>query len=569
MNVRMTTVAAGLLVLWCGGGAVGAAPGTPAPTGDTARKVWVYFHDKGFTSPADEAAAVAALERTYAPRAVERRRQRRTAPGLFDARDLPVSPAYLAAVTAAGGEVHVSSRWLNAASVRATPDEAAAIRALPCVARVEPVRAGRGRGDSRPTMRGPLAPGGEGGGGARSFYGLSEFQLAQITLPALHDAGYTGAGVVIGVLDTGFWLAHAAFNDPVRPLHVVAEHDFINGDGNTGIEPGDHPDQHFHGTAILSVISGYRPGEFVGGAYDAAVILCKTEDITSETPIEEDNYVAGLEFIEAHGGDVATSSLGYIDWYTQEDLDGQTAVTTIGVNVATENGVYCCTAAGNMGHDDVPGTSHLMAPGDAFRVITVGAVSSEGSVVGFSADGPTADGRVKPEVLAMGADVWCVWPYDTGSYALVAGTSIATPLVAGAVACLAQAHPTWTVDQLRNMLLKTASDYAGTGTFDPLYVRGYGLVDAHAACASDCNANGVPDAEDIAGGASRDHNRDGVPDECQCVADLNGDGSLNSLDLLAFLNLFDASDPLADWDENGVQNSLDLLAYLNAFNDGC
>lgn len=112
--------------------------------------------------------------------------------------------------------------------------------------------------------------------------------------------------------------------------------------------------QHWHGTAILGTIGAYKPDTLIGGAYDAAFYLAKTEDITREEPIEEDFYVAGLQWIEANGADLATSSLGYIDWYTQDDLDGETATTTIAVNIATANGLACCTAAGNGGHDNAP-----------------------------------------------------------------------------------------------------------------------------------------------------------------------------------------------------------------------
>jgi subtilisin family serine protease len=269
------------------------------------------------------------------------------------------------------------------------------------------------------------------------------------------------------------------------------------------------------------------------------VILCKTEDTTSETPIEEDYYVAGLEFIEANGGDMATSSVGYIDWYSQDDLDGQTAVTTIGVNVATANGVHCCTAAGNSGHDGDPSTSHLIAPADAFEVIACGAVSIEGTITGFSSDGPTADGRVKPELLACGADTFTVWPYDSTGYAQASGTSLSTPLVASAVACLIGARPSWTPHQMRERLFRTASDFAQFGTPDPDFVRGYGILAAAAALAD------------------------------ECAPDVNGDGRVDTQDVLAFLNLWAAGDARADFNTDGLIDTRDVLSFLNAWAAGC
>jgi hypothetical protein len=297
----------------------------------------------------------------------------------------------------------------------------------------------------------------------------------------LHDEGFSGENVIIGVLDTGFKRSHAAFNNPDRPLNVVAEWDFVNDDPHASPEPGDPATQHHHGTMVLGVLGAYMPGSLVGGSYEASFILCKTEDVTDEHPAEEDNYVAGLEFVEAHGGDLVTASLGYIDWYTQKDLDGLTAVTTIAVNAATSRGVHCCNAAGNSGHDSDPATSRLLAPADAFKAITCGAVKSSGGTATFSADGPTADGRVKPEVLARGQDTRTISPTSDSAYTSGNGTSLSTPVVAGAVACLIQARPHWTVDQMRTALFETADYFAAQGTHDPAFVRGFGIIDAFAA----------------------------------------------------------------------------------------
>lgn len=439
---------------------------------------WVLFADKGIESPAALQSALAAVESAADPHTISRRRARRTLPGLFDESDLPVVDSYVQAVKATGARVRVTSRWVNAVSVEATAEQLAAISQLPFVERTQPVARSR-RIEPLPEIN-PL---GEAGQGQRTagFYGRSEEQLTQINLIQLHEAGYTGQGIRIGVLDTGFRRTHDAFNDPNHPLQVIAEYDFVNDDPNTAPEGGDHPDQHTHGTIILGTLGAYLPGEYVGAAYDASFILCKTEDITSETPVEEDYYVAGLEFIEANGGDMATASLIYIDWYTQEDLDGQTAVCTIGVNMATANGVHCCNAAGNSGHDQNPATSHLGAPADAFQVITCGAVEPTGEIAGFSSDGPTADGRNKPEVLARGTQVISVSPDSDTSYSESAGTSVSTPQIAGVVACLTSARPNWSVDQLREALFASGDYFIANGTFDPLYVHGFGIIDAYRA----------------------------------------------------------------------------------------
>ena len=485
------------------------------------QKVWVLFADKAVTPQ-----ALAEAEEGLNDRTRVRRERRRSSSGLVDARDLPVRQDYVDAVAAIAGEPIVVSRWLNAVSVMATPDEMADLSQQRFVSSIRPV-ADLGRPDVAADAT-DVSPEG--------FYGLSGPQISQLGLDALHLDGYTGDGVVIGVLDTGFNKDHVAFNHPDHPLDILLEHDFVANDGETGIEAGDDPQQHVHGTYILGVLGAYAPGTLVGAAYDASYILCKVETVEFEGPPEEDWFVAGLELIEANGGDVATSSVVAF-FYSPDQLDGDTSMMAKAFNVATDNGLHCAQGAGNNGHDDDPTTHHLVTPADAFGVISCGAVDAAGDIAAFSSDGPTVDGRLKPEVLSRGQSTHTVHPDVLDGYATASGTSLATPLVAAAVACLTEARASWTVKQMREAVFHGASDYAKTGLTDPLFIRGYGIVSAPAALI--------------------------------CEADVNGDGELSILDFVAFQGLFQAGDAAADCNADGELNVLDFVCFQSLFQAGC
>ncbi|MCG3137177.1 MAG: hypothetical protein HJJLKODD_01020 [Phycisphaerae bacterium] len=514
---------------------------------DAEFKVWIFFTDKGEQSTTLRHAQLAIAENLLRPEALTRRAARGRYGAALRFEDWPVRSDYLEAVRQTGARIHVTSRWLNAASSWVTTAQLHHLAALPCVSKIQPVR--------QLARIAPVSATEAGSVGQRQkhagFYGLAEQQLNQINLPAVHAAGYTGQGVIVGILDTGFNTTHVAFNNPSHPLQVIAEWDFINDDPETANEPGDPSDQHNHGTYILGTLAAYLPDTLVGAAYDAAYVLAKTEDVSQEVPAEEDNYVAGLEFVEQNGADLATSSLGYIDWYTQADLDGLTAVTTIAVNIATANGLYITTAAGNEGHDSNPLTSHLIAPADALQVLTCGAVSVTGTIAGFSSDGPTADGRVKPELLACGVNTMTVSAINPNNYAVVNGTSLSTPLLAGVVACLVDARPNWTVDQMRLHLLNTGDYFVAHQTYEPTYVRGYGVVNAFLAM-NDCNANSIADSVDLANcngaGWCLDCNGNGVLDGCDLdVTDPDGDTQIS-----------------ADCNTNIIPDECDIAALFSA-----
>ena len=248
--------------------------------------------------------------------------RRRTALGAdlgLDFTDIPVYPAYVFALTRCGdSRVHRQSRWLNAVSITSSAE--AAPRAFPvflrasCPAgpdkRMRPIEPLRDLPDSH--REGVYQPLGAAPGPVDSlelaFYGGSYQQLDQIQALALHRLGYTGAGVRVMMLDTGFRKDHPVFDC----TNLIAEWDFVNEDGNTQNEGGDHGSQHNHGTGVWGVTGGYQPGSLIGPAFGAEFLLAKTEDLVREVHAEEDNYVAALEWGDSMGVDVTSASLGLL-----------------------------------------------------------------------------------------------------------------------------------------------------------------------------------------------------------------------------------------------------------------
>jgi len=426
------------------------------------RPVWVFFTDKGDLER-DPVALAAAGER-LSERARERRARVRGDAPLTSAIDLPNDPAYLVALRALGLEVRAESRWLAAVSVVLGAEDLPRVAALPFVARLEPVRAAASRDPwPVPPPAAPASPRAD-----RLEYGESLPALEQVNVPAVHDLGFHGEGVVIGMLDTGFDTTHEAFFS----LDVLGAWDFINDDPVVIDEPDDPSGQDYHGTITLSTIGGYAPGALVGPAFAASFYLAKTEDTSQEVPAEEDFWVEGIEWLEAQGCDLVSSSLGYDDWYTFADFDGNTCTTTIAADQAAALGVAVFNSAGN--NRQTTGT--INAPADGDSVITIGAVQLTGEIASFSSPGPTADGRIKPDVCALGVSNHVVSPGSLDDYGTASGTSLSCPLAAGVGALVLCAHPGTDPYTLREALRNTA-DRAGAPDND----YGWGILDALAA----------------------------------------------------------------------------------------
>lgn len=306
-------------------------------------------------------------------------------------------------------------------------------------------------------------------------YGLAQSQLERINVPPLHAMGLDATGVRLGFLDTGFrWRVVAALLN----RHILSEYDYVFHDSVTANQTGDDPGQDGHGTATFCTAMGYLPDTMIGPAYNASVYLAKTEDIRSEHHIEEDNYAAALEDMEAAGVDITTSSVGYFGFdppdtsYTFADLNGHTTIAARAVQHATRLGVLVVTAMGNSGKDLV--NPHEITPADADSIISVGALAPDNTIADFSSRGPTGDGRMKPEICSPGIGVWT--EDVNGVMSADNGTSFATPLTSSACCLIKQAHPEATAQQIRRAIMKTGDNAAHPDT-----AFGWGRLNAYAA----------------------------------------------------------------------------------------
>ena len=376
--------------------------------------------------------------------------------------------------TAAGARVRTRSRWLHAVSVSAP---AAALRGLGrdrTLRRIQPlarwVRHGP-PGDTLPVWRARAAAAADTcAAGGDPVFGASEMPVRQLNLRGLADRGFTGAGVRIALLDTGFDTADPAF----AAVAVLGQRDFVSGDTTVRDEPGDAPGAHAHGTAVWSLLAADVPGRLRGIAPGAQYLLARTEDVRSETRVEEDHFVAALEWADSLGADLASASLGYLRFdngfgYAPSELNGDVAVTTVAVDHAASRGVLVLSAAGNAG----PGFRTLVTPADADSGLAIGAEDSLGAIAPFSSRGPTADGRLKPDLTAPGAAVCAL--VGAGAVRRVDGTSFATPLVAGVAALVREAHPALDAGDVARALRAHASHRT-----EPDSIRGAGRPDATA-----------------------------------------------------------------------------------------
>ena len=442
------------------------------------QKYMVYFKDKGManqTSLQKTSQAYTETVQSLSKRSIQRRIKHRGADNFVTFEDVPLYQPYITELENSGAKIWNKLKWFNAVSLYADKDQIAKISSLPFVEKVEAVQTLSYKKDKIEEQS------------PRSFektsldntglaydYGSSLGQYALSDIPQVHAKGITGDSVVIGILDSGFrW----KLIESLVSRKVIAEYDFVFHDNNTANEAGDVGSQDSHGTSIFSLIGGYKEGKIVAPAFNASFILAKTEDIGSETHVEEDNYAAALQWMDSIGVDITTSSLGYNEFdpstfsYAYSDMNGKTTVVTKAVELAfTQFGISTFTSAGNDGNSP---WHYIGAPADGFNVIAVGSVSNSNIKAGSSSFGPSYDGRIKPEIVTQGVldYVASVSGTSTSAYGTASGTSAAAPIAAGIAAQLLSLYPHLTNVQIRQILLATAGNAAS-----PNNEIGYGLL---------------------------------------------------------------------------------------------
>ena len=414
------------------------------------------------------------------PTAMEMREARGIA---IDSLDYEVSPIYLDSVQALGATILHTSRWMNGATVEASEEVMETIKACEFVESAEKTRgdeAMRLLGDEAkgerlsapqksadfsgtPQARGERAP-----QKSADFSGTPQAgeQLDQLNLLPLHQAGYKGKGIRIGIADGGFYRANSMLSLPQDQCLGYA--DLTDDEEEMFNSIGDH------GTMCLSTIMATQDN-YTGAATEAEYYLFRTEEEYTESPKEIDNWVAAIEMADSMGLHIVSTSLGYTTFDDAEmdlqyaDMDGRTSRAAQAAVIAARKGMLLVVAAGNDGNKD---WHYLSTPADADSVLTVGAVDVDGQIAAFSSYGPSADGRVKPEVCAMGKGTSIIHP-ENDSIMGGNGTSFACPLIAGMAACLWSASPDATNMEIRERIIRSADRYT-----QPHEQYGYGIPDA-------------------------------------------------------------------------------------------
>ena len=426
-----------------------------------AQKYFVSFSDKN-----NNAYSIDSPAEFLSQRAINRRIKQNIS---ITSQDLPVTLSYLDSVKNMGMRVLWSSKWLNGVII-----ESDNTQLMDTISRVSFVS------ESKLIWKQPI------GNSTQKFietqsplllksastYGSSWNQTKTVNGQSLHQNNYSGEGMVIAVLDNGFNKVNvlSSFTHLWDNDQILSSRDIVNPSGDVYVSGS-------HGTNVLSVMGGFISGKFKGSAPKAAYHLLRTEDNASESPIEEFNWLLGAEYADSIGADIINSSLGYYVFdgdftdYTYEDMDGRTTIVVRGAEIAFSKGMVVVCSAGNEGNNS---WGKIISPADGENVLAVAAMQSDSLRASFSSYGPSADGRVKPDVTAVGQGA--ALQNLQGDIVFANGTSFSAPVMTGFVTCLWQAFP-----KLKNVELVKLVKENGHNYLSPDNSFGYGIPNFKAA----------------------------------------------------------------------------------------
>lgn len=385
----------------------------------------------------------------------------------LDFKDVPVHQAYIDQITTSTGiTVMAKSKWLNALHIRGSITNINALSALPFVESVK-------FANKSLNPNGRLSQNKNKQKSIQKLltnydYGGANNQISIHNGQTLHQQNYTGTGKIIAVLDAGFPAVNtlATFNKIRTNNQILGGYNYVARSTNFYTA-------NDHGTMVLSTIAGYTPSQLVGTAPDASFYLFVTEDAGSENPVEESLWVEAAEEADRLGADIINSSLGYFDYdntaysHTYQEMNGTTAFISRGADIAFTRGMIVVSSAGNSGASSDP---NIAAPADAINVLTVGAIDANKNYVSFSSIGPSADNRIKPDVMAKGASATIAT--TSGAISTGSGTSFSSPILCGLVACLWQAFPNKKNSEIVQMIKQSSDKFA-----NPNNQYGYGVPD--------------------------------------------------------------------------------------------
>lgn len=390
--------------------------------------------------------------------------------------DIPVNDTYIKQLLAKGCTWHGVYKWFNGISIIANKDSIDKIISFPFVSHIKEIgkvnvkededdsEEELGLNDRVNILESKFSK------EARdtNYYGKSYKQNHLIKTEVLHQNGFKGNNILIAVLDAGFARADKItfLKKLFEDNRIISTWDFVEKEEN--VFDNDH-----HGLAVLSCMAANEKNVLVGTAPNAEYLLLRSEDASSEYPIEEYNWAAAAEYADSAGADIINSSLGYTKFdennygHKYKELNGKTTVVSIAANLAVDKGMMVLNSAGNEGNNL---WQNIATPADAEKIIAVGATDETGDYVGFSSVGLTADKRIKPDLADMGEEVNVV--SKTGNIYKGNGTSYSCPILTGATACLLQAYPQLTPAQLKQIMLLSASQYYEADKY-----LGYGIPD--------------------------------------------------------------------------------------------